>query len=156
MAEHRSRGTVLEYDATVEEIQDNMNSILGKVNFKANLHFGQAMGGWMITMSNLPFCSSSTLFPPKQFHIYLLIPFNSKYKPNSSIIMDALQLNTIIPYPPISHYCIQKEVFVLFQCHMVSTTKLHHCWSIVNVFHADVFLIFVKYCPLDSISQYNP
>ena len=33
MPEQRSRGAAFEYDATVEEIKDNMKSILGKVNF---------------------------------------------------------------------------------------------------------------------------
>ena len=32
MSEHRSRGAALEYDTTMEEIKDNMKSILGKVN----------------------------------------------------------------------------------------------------------------------------
>ena len=34
MSGHRSRGAALEYNVTVEEIKDNMKTILGKVNFK--------------------------------------------------------------------------------------------------------------------------
>ena len=34
MSGHISRGAALEYNVTVEEIKDNMKTILGKVNFK--------------------------------------------------------------------------------------------------------------------------
>ena len=40
MSGHRSRGAALEYNVTVEEIKDNMKTILGKVNFR-----GRGEGG---------------------------------------------------------------------------------------------------------------
>ena len=47
MAEQRSRGTVLEFEATVDEIQDNMNSILGKVSLKGIITKFWAGHGWL-------------------------------------------------------------------------------------------------------------
>ena len=48
MSEHRSRGVALEYDATVEEIKDNMKSILEKVNSSGGWGPHRGGGPWMI------------------------------------------------------------------------------------------------------------
>ena len=49
MSEHRSRGVALEYDATVEEIKDNMKSILEKVNSSGGCtRVGPPPWGWTL------------------------------------------------------------------------------------------------------------
>ena len=47
MSQHGSRGAILECEARVEEIQDNMKSILGKVKIKTK-KFDILGGPWMI------------------------------------------------------------------------------------------------------------